>query len=166
MSEDSGESLVPGPMPQHHESTDFGLRSSSSSAASTNSKSTCAQREEGFLACQVGSLCMLPRAPEGVRVRGFGGGRAQPEQAGARKHETQSQEIQSKHGQGARVRARHSSPAAPRSHASPDSPRHSHFPMAWAAEVCHCLSRPPRLLQLEVQEPCGFFSHKVNRPAN
>ena len=61
---------------------------------------------------------------------------SRPEQAGARKHETHSEERQSKHSQGARVRARHSSPAAPRSHASPASSRHSHFPMALAAEVC------------------------------
>ena len=137
MSEDSGESLVPGPMPQHNESIDFGLGSSSSSAASTNSKSTCAQFEEGFLVCQVGSLCMLR-----ARQKEFGVGglvveeRSRPEQAGARKHETHSEERQSKHSQGARVRARHSSPAAPRSHASPASSRHSHFPMALAAEVC------------------------------
>ena len=74
---------------------------------------------------------------------------SRPEQAGARKHETHSEERQSKHGQGARVRARHSSPAAPRSHASPASPRHSHFPMALAAEVCAAsriaeCSLPPR----------------------
>ena len=101
MSEDSGESLVPGPMPQHNESSDFGLGSSSSSAASTNSKSTCAQLEEGFLVCQVGSLCMLR-----ARQKEFGVGglvveeRSRPEQAGARKHETHSEERQSKHGQG------------------------------------------------------------------
>ena len=88
----------------HHKTgldIDFGLGSSSSSAASTNSKSTCAQLEEGFLVCQVGSLCMLR-----ARQKEFGVGglvveeRSRPEQAGARKHETHGEERQSKHGQG------------------------------------------------------------------
>ena len=60
------------------------------------------------------------------------------------------------------MRARHSSPAAPRSHASPASSRHSHFPMALAAEVCAAsrIAENPSVLFL-----LDFFPHKVrSRP--
>ena len=56
--------------------------------------------------CQVGSLCMLPRAPEGVRGRGVGGGRGQQTRASgsAQARDTQRGKTEQTRSRSARAR--------------------------------------------------------------